>query len=349
MANLTKKISVLVTGAGGGVGVSIIKAAKLAGYKIIAVDMKLLSAGLLRSDRGYLVPKATSPDYIPKLIEICRKENVDALIPGSDPELPVITSSKKQIEEKTDTVVVVCAREAVETGRSKYKTYRFLKKSGFPYCESALKDGASELAEKVGFPLVVKPDTGSGSVDSFIASDKDELKFYIKQVERRGWIPLIQECLQPPDEEYTTGVMFSRDLQLIGSITLRRHLKKGSSYVAISEDFPRVRLEMERVAKELHTSGPLNLQCRLTDRGPVIFEINPRFSGTTPVRAVLGFNDVKFVVENFLFGVIPQDVSYKKRVAMVRYLNEVYIKEEGLESLKKRKHTREKGLLKGYF
>lgn len=344
-----KKVNALITGSGGGVAISIIKAAKLVGYKIIAIDMKPLSAGLLRSDRGYLVPKATSPDYITKLIEICRKENVDVLIPGSDPELPVIASNKEQIEEKTSTVVVVGTREAVETGRSKYKTYRFLKKSGFPYCESALKKGALELAEKVEFPLVVKPDTGSGSVDSFIANDKDELDFYVKQVERRGWVPLIQKCLQPPDEEYTTGVMFSKDCQLIGSITLWRRLKKGSSYVAISEDFPRVRLEMERVAKELHTPGPLNLQCRLTDRGPVIFEINPRFSGTTAVRAVLGFNDVKFVVENFLFDVMPEKVSYKKGVAMVRYLNEVYIEEEGLEDLRRRKHTREKGFLKEYF
>ena len=39
------------------------------------------------------------------------------------------------------------------------------------------------------------------------------------------------------------------------------------------------------VVQQLGIVGPCNVQLRLTDRGAIPFEINPRFSGTTGMRA----------------------------------------------------------------
>ena len=78
--------NVLVTGAGGGVGISIIKAAKHAGFHVLAADMNRLSAGLMLADDAYLIPAATAPNYASSLIELCNSQNVDSVIPGCDPE-----------------------------------------------------------------------------------------------------------------------------------------------------------------------------------------------------------------------------------------------------------------------
>ena len=55
------------------------------------------------------------------------------------------------------------------------------------------------------------------------------------------------------------------------------------------------------IADEWNLKGSLNIQLRLTEKGPMIFEVNPRFSSTVYMRHQLGFKDVLWSVEEF-FG-----------------------------------------------
>ena len=57
---------------------------------------------------------------------------------------------------------------------------------------------------------------------------------------------------------------------------------------------------------------------------PKIFEINARFSATTPLRAVAGINEPDIVFRNMVLGEKIRMKEYKKLVCM-RYWNEVYI------------------------
>lgn len=41
----------------------------------------------------------------------------------------------------------------------------------------------------------------------------------------------------------------------------------------------------------------MNVQLRLTDHGPRVFEINPRFSSTVLMRHRLGFSDVLWAID----------------------------------------------------
>ncbi|MBL4887008.1 MAG: NAD-dependent epimerase/dehydratase family protein [Flavobacteriaceae bacterium] len=54
------------------------------------------------------------------------------------------------------------------------------------------------------------------------------------------------------------------------------------------------------ICKEKKVKGPVNIQGRITDKGIVFFEMNMRFTGITGNRAQLGFNEVDFLVDNFL-------------------------------------------------
>ena len=53
-----------------------------------------------------------------------------------------------------------------------------------------------------------------------------------------------------------------------------------------------IRQLLEFVAHRLQLRGSINVQLRKTTRGPVIFEINPRFSSTVMFRHQLGFTDL---------------------------------------------------------
>ena len=77
---MVERINVLVTGVGGGVGQSIIKCLNLArdrragvAYQIMGVDADPLAPGLYRCDKGHIVPGATEPGYIDRLLETDKK------------------------------------------------------------------------------------------------------------------------------------------------------------------------------------------------------------------------------------------------------------------------------------
>jgi carbamoyl-phosphate synthase large subunit len=67
-------------------------------------------------------------------------------------------------------------------------------------------------------------------------------------------------------------------------------------------DFPEVRDYCERVGIALGAKYAINVQCRLVDGRPMIFEINPRFSGTSSIRAMLGFNEPDLLIRKHLLG-----------------------------------------------
>ena len=49
----------------------------------------------------------------------------------------------------------------------------------------------------------------------------------------------------------------------------------------------------------MNLKGSINVQLRITEEGPMIFEINPRFSSTAFMRHKLGFSDVNWAVKEY--------------------------------------------------
>ncbi|OGO21393.1 MAG: hypothetical protein A2144_00285 [Chloroflexi bacterium RBG_16_50_9] len=322
-------VNVLVTASGGGTGQSIIKALRLSRLKtnIITTDINPLSAGLYRGNKGYLVPPATSPRYVEVLIDICKKEAIDVVLVGSDPELPVLSAYKEQIETATGSKVVVSPPGVIEISRDKWNTYLFLKENGFPHPRSALPDKMWELVDEVGFPVIIKPRAGSASKDVYKLTNRDELAALLTRVND----PMIQEYIGSETEEYTSGaVMF--DTQILGVISVKRELKGGMSYRAFADNYKQIEAMVSNIVTALRPFGPCNLQMRMAGDIPVTFEINTRFSGTTAFRAALGFNEVESALRFVLFGE-KQPLNYQRGIA-IRYWNEVYINYEDYEKLK---------------
>ena len=70
--------------------------------------------------------------------------------------------------------------------------------------------------------------------------------------------------------------------------------------------------------------GAINIQAKIVNEKPKIFEINARFSATSPLRAVAGINEPDIVFRNIVLGENIKIKEYKKLVCM-RYWNEVYV------------------------
>ena len=332
----TKKIreaNVIITAAGGIIAQGIIKSLKLANisahtkirYRLITTDVSSRAAGLYRTDVGILVPPSTSSGYIKTLIRLANNEKIDAIYPGSDEELLVIGKAKKKIEQETDAKVLTSPVDVLITARDKWKTYLFLRQNNLPAAKSTLPGHCESIIQEFGFPLVVKPREGYGSLHFYLAKDKEELNHSITIIQRAGWHPIIQEYLDG-DMEFTTGVTVDESgSEVMSSISIKKTIKNGQTYKAHIDDFRDIRRYSESVAVKLGARGAVNIQAKLTEGGlPKVFEINPRFSATCPMRSVAGINEPDIVFRNTCLSEVIKIPDYQKLLC-VRYWNELYI------------------------
>ena len=357
-SGLNSSINVLVTGVGGGGhGNEVMKALRLADtpYRIIAVDMSPTSLGLYQADVSYVVPSAYHPEYIDTLLELCRREEVKVLITGSEPELKVVSANRQCFTDAGILTLINHAR-VIDLCMDKWATMQFLTEHGFNVPQSVLLEAEVDCAKVERMPVVVKPAIGGGgSKLAFIAQDHEELSFFTRYILKAGGLPMAQEYLGTPDDEYTVGVLATFDGELVGSLAVHRCILSGLSNkmkvqgrkgryaghtLALSsgisqgviEDCPEVQAECERLAKAIGSKGPINVQLRFVNGKVYPFEINPRFSGTTAFRALAGYNEPDILIRHYLLGEPIGPVSYEYGV-MVRGLVERFIHSEEMSQL----------------
>jgi carbamoyl-phosphate synthase large subunit len=291
-------VKVLVTGAGALVGQGIIRSLIESSLSpvIVAADPSPLSAGLYWTSHRQLVPMARDPTYVQAFENILDRERPDAIIPGTDVELLLFADNRARWEERFGTHVIVSNPSVVRIADDKYLTYLFFRDHGFAAPDSCLPGEESALIERVGFPLIVKPRVGARSVGVEKVQTKDELTRALAA--REGLV--IQECVATERAEYTAGTL-TFEGRCEASIVMRRDLRDGNTYRAYVEAFPELNVEVCRMAEALGTHGPANFQFRLDAQGRAkVFEINMRFSGTTPLRMRAGFNEVEMTLRRTL-------------------------------------------------
>ncbi|MBI2936431.1 MAG: ATP-grasp domain-containing protein [Chloroflexi bacterium] len=326
-------LTVLVTATGAGVGQGIIKALRLSNLpsRIVAADINPGAAGLYRADVGILLPHGSSPRYIDEVILQCRKHQVGAVLVGSDAELPAIAEGKPRIESETRAKVIVSSPRVTTIGCDKWATSQFFREKHFRHPRTFIGSGPQSehlFQGQLPFPLIIKPRFGSGSRGVYLVQDSEELRVLMRRVKE----PLVQEYLGGDDQEYTCGVMMTTEGEIPGIVTMRREIVNGNTYRAWVDDYPEVREEVRRIAEALRPLGPCNIQLRKTDNGVIAFEINPRFSGTTAIKARFGFNEPEMALRSIVLGETLPNPRLSSGVAF-RYWNEVYTTYEAYSAL----------------
>jgi len=341
---MTEAIPVLVTGVGGGgVGAQILKALRLADteYEITGVDMSSSASGFKLADHAEAVPAANTSGYVDTILDVCERRGVRVLYPGSEPELKQLSVHRKTFADR-DILLPINTATLIETCFDKTRTMEALSACGFAvpaYMQIRTKEEASMFDH---FPAVLKPSVGgAGSANVYLAQEKDEFLAYANHLLQIVPEIIAQEYIGTVDREYTIGVLSDMEGEVVNSIALRREImttvgnklsepnRSGrpelGPFLAISSGFSQGTIgrlaevvdRCEEVARALKSRGPLNIQCRLFDGEIYVFEINPRFSGSTSIRAMVGFNEPDFFVRRYILGDrIPAHFPYRRGVIM---------------------------------
>ncbi len=334
---------VLVTGVGGAaVGNQVLKALRLAQrkYGLVIADANPDSLKVAQVEPARVLPPASDPRYLDEIVRICREERVQILIPGSEPELKLLIRCRERLRT-LGVLLLTNDPHVVELCMDKMATYRFLTTHGIPAPRSLLVEKEGDIRMPADFPLVLKPVRESGgSKNVFIAQQEDELFFFARYLLRNTDAVLIQEYVGTPAEEYTVGILSGFDGKLLGSIALRRlisdalstrltipnctgrkelgpklTISSGFSH-GIIDEFRHVREKCEGIAAALGSRGPLNIQCRVVNGEVMPFEINPRFSGSTSIRALVGFNEPDLLIRREFLGEHCSQPQFRKAVIL---------------------------------
>lgn len=325
-----RKIRILLLGVGGNVSQGIMTALRqsVLDCEIIGACVSAESLGLFFCDKAYISPYANEPEFIGWVSDICSKENIDLVLSGVEENLVALESHRHELGV-LGIPFVNTPLHLLKIGNDKLMTCRWLRDNGFNYprfADAEDPDQIRELISEVGFPILAKPSRGKGSAGIVTIENEEQLA----SAPREGYV--YQELLGTQDSEYTIGCYNDKSGELKGMIIMQRWLRHGTTFKARIVHDETIRAECERICNAFKATGPLNIQLRMHRGMPVCFELNVRFSGTTPIRAHWGFNDVEAFVMEHLFG---EKVSFapEREGIVYRYYNEAYVDPQMIREL----------------
>lgn len=301
------KEKILVTGTGSLIGQAIIKSLKLNHFdeivSIIGCDYFENTPGSFWCEKHYILPDLLDNSLIDAwkvaIKQIIEKEQIKAILIGVDFELGFFAELREELYELYGCTVLVSDKNVIDVGNDKYNTYKFLLENGISAPSTSLLENTN--ISDFEFPLIIKPRVGARSRGVHLVKNIDEYEKLFPTLVEKGYI--VQQYIGTPKTEYSCGILYYNN-EFKNSIVLNRVLKEGNtSFAEYNESAEQhiIKQYIKKIGDALKPYGSCNLQLRIDNNGePYLFEINPRFSGTTYMRALLGYNEVEYLVRQAL-------------------------------------------------
>ena len=277
------------------------KAVNAAGGGLVCAANSENAPALTVADIAFLTPLIYDRDYIPRLLEFCRMQKIDLLVPLFDIDLPILSGNREKFAQ-IGTTVVVGDLGGLKICNDKWETVQFLQTRGTAVPKSWLSAQQAADAMRRGEveELVIKPRWGMGSIGVFFAEQPDEVPMLGKLCERRiGTSYLKYETAATPDQgvlyqERIRGQEFGMDVvcDLEGNYRTawmreKISMRAGETDVARTLHSP----EMEQIARRISLPGQRgNLDVDMIERDGVyyLFDMNERFGGGYPFSHMAG-------------------------------------------------------------
>lgn len=290
---------------------------------IIATDMQEIAPAIYEADKHYIVPRITDPHYIDIILDICKRENISAVLSLIDPELSLL--AKHSLDFSNIGVTVIgSSYELCEMSLNKMQMYDWLKKHGYNCARSfdnkedfyfALNKG------EIDFPVFVKPICGSASIAITKVYDKETVDFLFSKNDNL----MIQEFLD--GMEIGADVYIDMISGEVVSIFTKHKLlmRSGETDKAVSIKDQKLFDLIERFSKEAGYSGQIDIDIFKIGEEYFISEVNPRFGGGYPHAYESGCNHMKLIANNLCGNKNVRNIgSYSDGIIMMKY-NEIMI------------------------
>ena len=301
------------------------------GSRIIATDNSPYAPALYFADKQYLVPRIDAPEYIDTILDICKKEKINAVTTFIDPEIMILAENR----EKFEALGVEVLAPYEETARlcfDKYEMFKYLTANGvrtvmtwgtFSEVKEALDKG------DVSLPVFVKPRTGSGSVGARKISDIETLHAAFEEdpgliaqelMEGEGCFDLDADVYVDTISHEPVAIFSKKKISTtIGGANKTISFKDERLFEFVLDAF-----------KCFKFNGPLDADFFYKDGEYYLSEINPRFGGAYLHAYGAGVDFIK-LIDNNLRGEVNRSIigQYEEDVVMMMYDSVVIGKKTG--------------------
>lgn len=284
--------------------------------KVVVTDCSVNSPALYRADKYYIVPRMKEPDYLPTLYEICKKEDINVVLPLQEDELGLISENSEEFR-KRDVLPVVSTTGVVNLCRDKYAFYNKMCEIGVPSVPTYLAEDKQEAINNYGFPLFMKPRYGAGSVDSIKINVDCAITGIIENEDEKF-------IIQPYIDGTEYGVNFYVDF-ITGKLTElfvmeKIRMRAGETEKSMSVHDEKIRNIVDKICKNVPFRGPVDMDVIKKDDMYYVLEVNPRFGGGYPHTHSCGINFIKLISNNARGYANDYDISdYEDEIVAFRY------------------------------
>lgn len=291
------------------------------GSHIIATDNSPYAPALYFADKQYIVPRIDEPGYIDIIIEICKRERINAVTTFIDPEIMLLATNRDRFSEIGVEVLAPYA-DSARLCFDKYEMYQYLKSKGirtvrtwgtFSETKKAIKNG------EVTLPVFVKPRSGSGSVGARTITSLEALRDAFSQdndliaqelMTGAGCIDLDADIYVDTVSHMPVAVFSKKKI----SSTI------GGANKTISFKDEKLFMFIDEVLKAFRFNGPIDADFFYKNGEYYLSEINPRFGGAYLHAYGAGVDFIK-LIDNNLRGNENKSIigQYDEGIVMMMY------------------------------
>jgi carbamoyl-phosphate synthase large subunit len=292
------KLKVILTAVGCPGAVTMVRSLKGNGEReieIIGTDMRPEAAGRFFADRFYTVPAGSSPEFIPRLLDIVRQERPDVVFPQSSYEILPLARHRAEFEALS-VPVIVASPQVVERAGDKWLTYQALEDSDVPRPRSLACHSLDQFVaaiHELGYPqqrVCFKPPFSKGTRGfRIIAAETDRLHLLLNErpdamlmtldeaVEILGearTFPVLMVMEYAEGMEHTVDVFCQDGQVLMGFVKTREAIKAGLAMYFETVEHS----ELERHGRTVSQRLGLDYFANIQFKGGQLIEVNPRVS-----------------------------------------------------------------------
>ena len=267
-----------------------------AGYETIMVNCnpETVSTDYDTSDRLYFEPLTFE-----HVMEILRVEQENGTLHGVIVQFGGQTPLKLANALEAEGIPILgTSPDAIDLAEDRERFQDLVNRLGLKQPKNGIAHSdaeALEIAEGIGFPLVIRPSYVLGGRAMEIVRDMDGLKRYIRDaVVVSGDSPVLLDSYLANATELDVDALCDGDQVHVSGIM--QHIEEagvhsGDSacslppYSLPADIIEEVRRQTEALAKELNVVGLMNVQYAVKDGDVYLIEVNPRASRTVPFVA----------------------------------------------------------------
>ncbi len=317
-------------------GTQACKALRSLGYEIVLVNS---NPATIMTDPEMADATYIEPLNVKRLEQIIAKERPDALLPnlGGQSGLNLCAElAKEGVLEKYNVQVIGVQVDAIERGEDRIEFKKSMEALGIEMARSQVAysvEEALDIADRLGYPVVLRPAYTMGGAGGGLVYNKEELKTVCARglqaslvgqvlVEESvlGWEELELEIVRDADNNMIT-VCFIENIDPMGVHT-------GDSFcsapmLTISEEVQkRLQEQAYRIVESVQVIGGTNVQFAhdpVSDR-IVVIEINPRTSRSSALASKATGFPIALVSAMLAAGLTLKDIPCGKYGTLDKYV-----------------------------